>query len=53
LTDEWTARGRLAFQCGVEHIQAVLAGTEEPRHLARTDALGNAVAIDGVLAAAR
>jgi predicted dehydrogenase len=53
LVDEWTAGSRLAFQCGVEHVHAVLDGTEEPRHLARTDALGNAAAIDGVLAAAR
>jgi predicted dehydrogenase len=53
LVDEWTAGSRLAFQCGVEHVHAVLAGDEEPRHLARTDALGNAAAIDGVIAAAR
>jgi D-xylose 1-dehydrogenase (NADP+, D-xylono-1,5-lactone-forming) len=53
LVDEWTAGDRLAFQCGIAHVQAVLSGTEEPRHLARTDAPGNAVAIDGVLTAAR
>jgi predicted dehydrogenase len=53
LVEEWASGNRLAFQCGVEHVQAVLAGTEAPRHLARTDALGNAVAIDAVLAAAR
>jgi D-xylose 1-dehydrogenase (NADP+, D-xylono-1,5-lactone-forming) len=53
LVDEWSAGSRLAFQCGVEHVHSVLAGAAEPRHLARTDALGNAAAIDGVLAAAR
>lgn len=53
LMDEWVAGDKPAFQCGVEHVQAVVADIEHPRHLARTDALGNAVAIDGVLAAAR
>lgn len=50
--DEWHADERAAFQYGVEHIHAVLAGQAEPRHLAATDALGNARAIEQVLAAA-
>ena len=50
---EWTAGDKLAFQHGVEHIHAVLRGETEPRHLAATDALGNARALDMILAAAR
>jgi len=48
----WTADERPAFQHAVEHIQAVLRGETAPRHLAATDALGNARAIDLVDAAA-
>jgi predicted dehydrogenase len=50
---EWTAGDKLAFQHGVEHIHAVLRGESEPRHLAATDALGNARALDMIFAAAR
>ena len=49
---EWTADGKPAFQYGVEHIQAVLNGDAEPEHLAATDALGNARALDLIAAAA-
>ena len=48
----WSAEERPAFQHAVEHIQAVLRGETAPRHLAATDALGNAQAIDLVDAAA-
>ena len=50
---EWTAGDKLAFQHGVEHIHAVLRGEAEPRHLAATDAAGNARAMDMIFAAAR
>jgi predicted dehydrogenase len=49
---EWTADAKPAFQYGVEHIQAVLRGDEQPRHLAETDAAGNARALDLIAAAA-
>jgi D-xylose 1-dehydrogenase (NADP+, D-xylono-1,5-lactone-forming) len=52
VVEEWTADPRPAFQCGVEHIQAVLRGEEEPRHLASTDSLGNARTLDLIAAAA-
>jgi D-xylose 1-dehydrogenase (NADP+, D-xylono-1,5-lactone-forming) len=51
IAEEWTPDPRPAFQCGVEHIHAVLRGEEEPRHLATTDSLGNARALDLVAAA--
>lgn len=51
-TQQWEAGDKLAFQHGVEHVQAVLRGEVEPRHLAKTDALGNARALDLVTAAA-
>lgn len=50
--DRWTADPRPAFQCGIEHVQAVLRGDEEPRHLARKDSLGNARALDLIAASA-
>ncbi len=50
---EWTAGEQLAFQHGVEHVHSVLNGQAEPRHLAMTDALGNARALDMILAAAQ
>ncbi|HEX3593402.1 MAG TPA: Gfo/Idh/MocA family oxidoreductase [Pseudonocardiaceae bacterium] len=49
----WTADPRRAFQHAIEHVGAVVAGTEQPRHLAATDAPGNARALDLVRAAAR
>jgi xylose dehydrogenase (NAD/NADP) len=49
---EWTSGDKPAFQHGIEHIQAVLRGGAEPRHLAATDALGNARALDLIEAAA-
>jgi predicted dehydrogenase len=49
---DWAADERTAFQCGVEHIHAVLRGEEQPRHLAAFDALGNARALDMIAAAA-
>ncbi|HEY2273028.1 MAG TPA: Gfo/Idh/MocA family oxidoreductase [Jatrophihabitantaceae bacterium] len=52
MVEEWAADGKPAFQYGVEHIQAVLAGETEPRHLAGTDAGGNARALDMIIAAA-
>jgi predicted dehydrogenase len=48
---EWTSGDKPAFQLGIEHIQAVLRGEDEPRHLAATDALGNARALDMIIAA--
>lgn len=48
----WQAEPRRAFQYAVEHVGAVVAGTEPPRHLAATDASGNAHALDLVRAAA-
>jgi D-xylose 1-dehydrogenase (NADP+, D-xylono-1,5-lactone-forming) len=50
---EWTSGEKSAFQHGVEHIQAVVRGDEQPRHLAVTDAPGNARALDLIAAAAR
>jgi predicted dehydrogenase len=50
--EQWTPDPRPAFQCGIEHIQAVLGGAEEPRHLARTDSFGNARTLDLIAAAA-
>lgn len=50
--ERWTADPRPAFQCGIEHVQAVLRGEEQPRHLAGTDAFGNARALDLIAAAA-
>jgi hypothetical protein len=44
--DEWTAGQKPAFQHAVEHIQAVVRGEMAPRHLATTDARGNARALD-------
>ena len=52
MAKEWTSDERTAFQCGIEHIHAVLRGEEQPRHLATTDALGNARALDLIAAAA-
>jgi predicted dehydrogenase len=52
ITEEWTPDPRPAFQCGIEHIHAVLRGEEQPRHLARTDSFGNARALDLIAAAA-
>jgi hypothetical protein len=52
LTDEWPAGDKPAFQYGIEHIHAVLAGDTPPQHLAATDARGNARALDMVREAA-
>ena len=41
------------FTPAIRHIHDVLRGLEEPRHLAVDDAMGNAAAIESVLAAAR
>jgi D-xylose 1-dehydrogenase (NADP+, D-xylono-1,5-lactone-forming) len=49
---QWSPDPRTAFQCAVEHIHAVLRGDDSPRHLATTDSLGNARALDMILAAA-
>lgn len=51
-TDRWAADPRPAFEHAIRHIHAVLAGDEQPRHLAGTDALGNARALDLVRTAA-
>jgi predicted dehydrogenase len=48
----WGNEPPRAFQYAIEHIGAVVAGTEAPRHLAATDALGNAAALDLIRAAA-
>lgn len=49
----WQAHPARAFQHAIEHVGAVVAGTAPPRHLAITDAPGNARALDLVRAAAR
>jgi predicted dehydrogenase len=51
LLESWPADPVRAFEYGVRHIGEVLAGTEPPAHLAATDALGNARALDLVRAA--
>ncbi|HEY1571162.1 MAG TPA: Gfo/Idh/MocA family oxidoreductase [Pseudonocardiaceae bacterium] len=52
-SEAWTADPARAFQHGIEHVAAVVAGTAAPRHLAATDAPGNARALDLARAAAR
>jgi predicted dehydrogenase len=42
-----------SFTPAIRHIHRVVRGLEEPRHLARDEAMGNAEAIEAVLAAAR
>jgi predicted dehydrogenase len=49
----WSADPARAFQHGIEHVGAVVAGAERPRHLAATDAPGNARALDLARAAVR
>ncbi len=53
LAQTWQAHPARAFQHAIEHVAGVLAGTAAPRHLAATDAPGNARALDLVRAAAR
>lgn len=54
LTSESAAPGpEHSFTSALRHIHDVLRGTEEPRHLAVDEALGNARAIAALLAAAR
>jgi predicted dehydrogenase len=45
--------GERSFTPAIRHIHRVLRGVEEPRHLALEDALGNAIAIEALLNAAR
>ena len=62
-TDDWhsarfvwrrsTGTDRSSFEYHLEHIYAVLAGSEEPRHLAAQDSLGTAKAIAAVLTGPR
>jgi predicted dehydrogenase len=47
----WTNDGTAAFQYAAEHIGDVIRGTAEPRHLASSDSIGNARALDMVRAA--
>ncbi len=42
----WTADPVPAFQHAARHIADVVRGSAEPRHLARTDARGNAAVLD-------
>ncbi|SHG97173.1 Predicted dehydrogenase [Jatrophihabitans endophyticus] len=51
VVDTWTADERLAFAHGVAHVQAVVAGTEAPRHTVLDDGLAQARALDLVRAA--
>ena len=44
--------GELSFTTAIRHIHDVLRGREQPRHLAVDEAMGNATAIAGLLAAA-
>jgi hypothetical protein len=48
----WANEPPRAFQYAVEHVGAVVTGTEAPRHLAAADAPGNAAALDLIRAAA-
>ncbi len=45
--------GERSFTPAIRHIHRALRGLEEPRHLARDEAMGNAEAIEALLAAAR
>jgi predicted dehydrogenase len=45
--------GELSFTPAIRHIHAVLRGREQPRHLAVDEAMGNATAIEALVAAAR
>jgi predicted dehydrogenase len=45
--------GEPSFTPAIRHIHRVLRGLEPPRHLAVDDAMGNATAIEALLAAAR
>jgi D-xylose 1-dehydrogenase (NADP+, D-xylono-1,5-lactone-forming) len=49
---EWSAGDKPAFQFGIEHVQAVVRGAEQPRHLAAIDSPGNARALDMIADAA-
>jgi predicted dehydrogenase len=53
LARTWQADPARAFQHAIEHVAGVLHGDTEPRHLAATDAPGNARALDLARAAAR
>jgi predicted dehydrogenase len=44
--------GERSFTPAIRHIHAVLRGREQPRHLALDEAMGNATAIETLLAAA-
>ena len=44
--------GEMSFTPAIRHINRVIRGTEEPRHLAVDEALGNARAIGALLASA-
>ena len=48
----WPAAPEPAFRYGAQHMADVVRGTATPRHLAASDALGNAVALDLARAAA-
>jgi predicted dehydrogenase len=48
-----TPSGERSFTPAIRHIHRVLRGDEAPRHLAADEAMGNAEAIEAVLAAAR
>ena len=45
--------GEPSFTPAIRHIHRALAGLEAPRHLAVDEAMGNAIAIDSMVAAAR
>jgi hypothetical protein len=45
--------GERSFTAAIRHVHRVLRGEEEPVHLAVDEALGNAIAIEAILAAAR
>jgi len=44
--------GERSFTAAIRHVHRVLRGEEEPAHLAVDEALGNATAIEAILAAA-
>jgi predicted dehydrogenase len=45
--------GERSFTVAIRHVHRVLRGEEEPLHLAVDEALGNAIAIEAILAVAR
>ena len=45
--------GEHSFTPAIRHVHAAIRGVEPPRHLAVDEAMGNAEAVEAILAAAR